>query len=376
MTEDRLGNVYPEHLLELNVHAAVQSAALITEFGDVTFSDLVHLSLHDSFKVDVLLDLLKRCPRLESLVIPSISTNSTMPLPKYLPGHVVPLLRNLAVPWNLVGLFTLNHPISAVTVLNQGPDNLVSIDNMKGVFVDISRSSAPIRSLVIPRTSSTMDVLAFITSTFPTVSKLSMDIPERDRDEPRFRCGSEFNMDRREDTRDPEFNNKDAFDDLPADDFLRRICLGLVEFPPNIEILKIRPPTGMNCSPEAREAAAIAALSQRYPRLREVTLGPSIWQISSPDSYKLLDRFGGRLGRYRIAENGLKLARALPLVMIDFNRSPDRFAITLGIAGLSNELPRRLDDPMGVFCDLGNSRYASAHIGLPPVFLRLVQWSP
>lgn len=57
-------------------------------------------------------------------------------------------------------------------------------------------------------------------------------------------------------------------------------------------MLKIRPPKG-NHPTAAREAAAIAALSRRYSTLREVTLGPSVWQISSPDSYRLLDRFGG-----------------------------------------------------------------------------------
>lgn len=74
-------------------------------------------------------------------------------------------------------------------------------------------------------------------------------------------------------------------------DFLRRICLGLVEFPPNIALLKIRPQRGLNRLSGAREAAAIAALRQRYPSLREVALGRTVWQISSRDSYKVLDRF-------------------------------------------------------------------------------------
>jgi hypothetical protein len=74
----------------------------------------------------------------------------------------------------------------------------------------------------------------------------------------------------------------------PFQDFLRRICLDLVEFPPNIALLQIRPPGGASRPPRQREAAAIAALSRQSPRLREVTLGPSAWQISSPDSYELL----------------------------------------------------------------------------------------
>jgi hypothetical protein len=74
----------------------------------------------------------------------------------------------------------------------------------------------------------------------------------------------------------------------PFQDFLRRISLGLVEFPPNITLLQIRPPKGASRPFRDRRAAAIAALSRQYLRLREVTLGPSVWQIPLPDSYELL----------------------------------------------------------------------------------------
>ncbi|KAJ7912367.1 hypothetical protein B0H13DRAFT_2476429 [Mycena leptocephala] len=350
-TEGRLQLIYPDHVVELNLHAEVQSASVIAGFGNATLSNLGHLVLHALFNADVLLDLLKRCPRLESLVIPSISRSPGTALPQYLPQHVVPLLRTLTVPWDMVGLLTLNRPISAVTVLNLDPSNPVPIDDMKGVFIDISRSSTPIRSLVIPCTSSTIETLAFIASIFPTLPELSMDIPEKDEDRWTFRCGFRPSEDRREDMRSPELNDEEAFDNLPAEvlsdseehpppvrrekptqtpsaslplwadpptledllnetaslsrmakedpplpaipsgtysDFLRRICLDLVEFPPNIALLQIRPPGGASRPPRQREAAAIAALSRQSPRLREVTLGPSTWQISSPDSCELL----------------------------------------------------------------------------------------
>jgi hypothetical protein len=214
-SEGRLEIVHPQYLVELYLHAAVQSAALITGFRDATFSNLRHLSLHALFNPYYLLDLLKRCPRLESLAIASIYRSSGTPLPKCLPQHVVPLLRNLTIPWDLVGLFTLNRPISAVTVLNV--DGHVSIDNMKGVLIDILRSSAPIRSLVIPCTTSTIETLAFITSSFPALPELSMDIPERDKERRVFRCGNGNGEDLREDTRSPELNDELAFDDLPTD---------------------------------------------------------------------------------------------------------------------------------------------------------------
>ncbi|KAJ7853447.1 hypothetical protein B0H13DRAFT_2082644 [Mycena leptocephala] len=314
-TEGHPEIVYPDRLLELNLHAEVQSASVIAGFGDAMLSNLGHLSLHALFDMNVLLDLLKRCPRLESLIMPSISRSPGTPLPQYLPQHVVPLLRTLTVPWDMVGLLTLNRPISTVTVLNQDPNKLVPIDDMKGLFLDISRSSAPIRSLVLPCTSSTIETLAFIASI----------------------CGFQPGEDLREDTRSPELNDEEAFDNLPAEvlsdseehpppvrrakpaqtplaalplwadsptllnrtvtsnadanpfqDFLRRICLDLVEFPPNIALLQIRPPKGASRPFREREAAAIAALSRQYLRLREVTLGPSVWQISSSDSYELL----------------------------------------------------------------------------------------
>ncbi|KAJ7853445.1 hypothetical protein B0H13DRAFT_2082640 [Mycena leptocephala] len=349
-TEGRPEIVYPDRLLEFNLHAAAQSASVIAGFGDVMLSNLGHLSLHALFNADVLLDLLKRCSRLRSLIIPSTSRSSGTPLPQYLPQHVMPLLRTLTVPWDMVGLLTLNRPISAVTVLNQDTNNLVPINDTKDVFIDISRSSTPIRSLVIPCTSSTIETLAFIASMFPTLSELSIDIPEKDENRwASFSCGFQAGEDLHEDTRSPELNDEEAFDNLPAEvlsdseehpppvrrakpaqtpraavslwadpptllnrtslstrrmpkedpplpaipsgtysDFLRRICLDLVEFPPNIALLQIRPPKGASRPSREREAAAIAALSRQYLRLREVTLGPSVWQISSSDSYELL----------------------------------------------------------------------------------------
>ncbi|KAJ7853464.1 hypothetical protein B0H13DRAFT_2082666 [Mycena leptocephala] len=317
-TESRLQLVYPDRLLELNLHAAVQSASAIAGFGDVMLSNLRHLGLHALFNADVLLDLLKRCPRLESLVIPSISRSSGTPLPQYLPQHVVPLLRTLTVPCDMVGLLTLNRPISAVTVLNQDPSNLVPIDHMKGVITDISRSSTPIRSLVIPCTSSTIETLAFIASMFPTLPELSMDIPEKDVNRwASFNRGFQPGEDLREDTRSPELNDEEAFDNLPAE-----VLSDSEEHPLPVRRAKpaqtpraavslwADPPTLLNraCTPKQapplpaipsgtysasrpsrdRRAAAIAALSRQYLRLREVTLGPFVWQISSPDSYELL----------------------------------------------------------------------------------------
>jgi hypothetical protein len=92
--------VYAEHILELNLHAADQSAALITGFGGATLTNLRTLSLHALFNFDVLLDLLKRSPRLESLTLPSIASGT--PLPTYLPPQVVPLLRNITTSLDLV----------------------------------------------------------------------------------------------------------------------------------------------------------------------------------------------------------------------------------------------------------------------------------
>ncbi|KAJ7910129.1 hypothetical protein B0H13DRAFT_2013075, partial [Mycena leptocephala] len=260
-----------DRLLELNLHAEVQSTSLIAGFGDAMLSNLGHLSLHALFKAD-------RCPRLELLIIPSISRSSGTHLPQYLPQHVLPLLQNLTVPWDIRSYGA-----------KPGSQQPCPIDDMKGVFIDISRSSIPIRSLVIPCTSSTIETWLY-----------RIDL-----------------------------NDEEAFDNLPAEvlsDSERAssarasskpaqtplAAVSLWADPPNLlnraaslstrctpkqapplpaipsGTYSIRPPKGASRPSRDRRAAAIAALSRQYLRLREVTLGPSVWQIPLPDSYELL----------------------------------------------------------------------------------------
>ncbi|KAJ6537877.1 hypothetical protein B0H19DRAFT_1181109, partial [Mycena capillaripes] len=278
--------VDPEHLLELNLLATVQAASVLSGLRGHTFPNLHHLSLHPSFNFNILA-LLERCPQLVSLVIPSIHPTSP---PTYLPPCVVPLLQKITAPWDIVGLFTPNRPIDAVTVLNKAPGDPMTIENIRGVLIEISHSSTRIHSLVIPPTSSTIEALALLVSIFPALTKLSMDIPQTDEDT-EFVCGTSH-TDLREDTRCPELDDETAFDNVPADeisdcedvvseaksqplqlqstsvwatrnrrtasgtyeeiplpaspsgsylDFLRRICAGLVEFPPEISVLKLQP---------------------------------------------------------------------------------------------------------------------------------------
>jgi hypothetical protein len=52
---------------------------------------------------------------------------------------------------------------------------------------------------------------------FPTLSELSMDIPEDVNGWASFNCGFQPGKDLREDTRSPELNDEEAFDNLPAE---------------------------------------------------------------------------------------------------------------------------------------------------------------
>ncbi|KAJ6537869.1 hypothetical protein B0H19DRAFT_1181091 [Mycena capillaripes] len=317
--------VDPEHLLELRMLSAVQATSVFGGLRSHKFPNLSHLSLHPLFNFNIFA-LLERCPQLVSLVIPSIHPTS---LPIYLSPHVVPLLRKITAPWDIVGLFASNRPIDAATVLNKEPGDPMTIESIRGVLIEISRSSATILSLGIPPTSSPIEALALTVSIFPALAELYMDLTT---DRVRvLTCGyGMLDLDTREDTRCPELDDETAFDNVPADeisdsedvveeaksqplqsqsttsmwatrnrrtgtyeeiplpatpsgsysDLLRRICAGLVEFPPEIAVLKLslRPVRKLRGSWKPHEGATVAALRQQYPRLREVTLGSTTWE--------------------------------------------------------------------------------------------------
>jgi hypothetical protein len=91
---------------------------------------------------------------------------------------------------------------------------LVSMDDMKSLLIDISHASAPIRSLIIPCTASTIETLSLSSSILPALSELSMDIPDKDMTEGWELCCMDGGEDLREDTWCPELNDEDAFDSL------------------------------------------------------------------------------------------------------------------------------------------------------------------
>ncbi|KAJ7506094.1 hypothetical protein B0H11DRAFT_1974764 [Mycena galericulata] len=338
-TEAPLKIVSPQHLCDLNLGAVNQTASLLSGFSGEKFPQLLHLSVHTVFHVGILVQLLPKCPQLESLTIPSISTRSASSLPSNLAPHVVPLLRNLTAPMEIIHLFPSHRPLSVVTVLNPDPADTISLQDVKHILTQISRSSVPLRSLSIPRTSSAVEALALISSIFPALTELSMNIFEAGISPPHeFRCGTRQIPDRREDTRSPELNDEEAFDNLPADelsdseeqppvsqrdqhkdsptpplwalqdrrtgtyiesslppipsgtcaDFLRRICVGVIAFPPNLAVLRLQTP--IRRALWAADHAAVAALSRDYPLLREVSIGCFTWEIYGADSYKVISR--------------------------------------------------------------------------------------
>ncbi|KAJ7504977.1 hypothetical protein B0H11DRAFT_1980062 [Mycena galericulata] len=208
----------PERLLELNLHCILESASLVAGFRREKLSRLRCLSLHDKFSSESLLVLLMRCPLLQSLSLHSL-TGSTIPS---LPPTIAPLLQNVTAPRDLIPLFIFNRPIRAVNVLINGERDRISVDDLKKAFTAIDlNSSVPLRSLGIPRTPSARETVAAITSTFPALTELSMDIPEPSYAQGYYRAlgsGNTLRDDLSMDASIPVLDNEKAFDGIISPD--------------------------------------------------------------------------------------------------------------------------------------------------------------
>ncbi|KAJ6541172.1 hypothetical protein DFH09DRAFT_1322754 [Mycena vulgaris] len=259
----------------------------------------------------MLFGLLKQCPRLESLIVESIPQDQVPTLSQYPPPPVtVPLLRKLTAPLCLAHILAPNRPISEL-IVRDGPADWVGLGLMP-----IAQTSTPLRSLALPRTFPTLDCIAVIAALFPDLRKLSIDIPSGVR---MHSCGGPWHKE--EDLRSPELCDDTAFNELPAEELsdtegdtkcevvlvkhaaqppVRRfnlpcapalrqilppICSGDIPVPASLEVFNLRL-LGFdelfrlfNLQLEEQHWM-VAALRQRYPALREMTLGHDInnWQ--------------------------------------------------------------------------------------------------
>ncbi|KAJ6559636.1 hypothetical protein B0H19DRAFT_1069377 [Mycena capillaripes] len=345
--QDSLKVVSPARIIRLHLHARGEMSPLLTGFGGMPLPYLVHLSFHDPSDFDLLLVFLKQCPQLESLVIKLISVIH-LSVGAHLHRDAVPFLRKLTAPAKMIGLFTPNRPISAVTILSENShDGETSAEDLKNIFLAISRTSVPLQSLSISDTSSTIETSAAITAIFPELNYLSMAVPENHISPFRICGGSlRFGPDFSDDANPWELDDETAFDDPPAEEisdceddpaplpwaklqptesnsrgtvyvlqnrntrvpypeplelansnyhkFSQDIQWRTVSFPPNLEALTLRVPYGVGHLYSEDHDELVAALSRQYPRLREVTMdyssGESVWEVSGFASYSCTQR--------------------------------------------------------------------------------------
>ncbi|KAJ6559711.1 hypothetical protein B0H19DRAFT_1260410 [Mycena capillaripes] len=258
-----------------------------------------------------------------------------------------PFLRKLTAPAKMIELFTPNRPISAVTVLSDSFHDDKTSEDLKNIFLAISRTSVPLQSLSISHTSSTIETSAAITAIFPELNCLSMAVPEKHISTFRI-CGSSFRFGPyfSDDANRLELDDETAFDDPPAEEisdceddpaplpwaksqptesssrdtvfalqnhttrvpypeplelansnyhkFSQDIQWRTVSFPPNLEALTLRVPYGVGHRYSEDHDELVAALSRQYPRLREVTMdyssGESVWEVSGFASYSCTKR--------------------------------------------------------------------------------------
>ncbi|KAJ7500676.1 hypothetical protein B0H11DRAFT_2275865 [Mycena galericulata] len=313
--------VDPGCIHSLRIDAKPDSVALVQGFGSGVLPQLVDLSLQELFDSELFLSFLKQCPHLESLAIQR-ELKADPPLPKYLPADTVPRLRHITGPRDLVGLFVLNRPVSAVTLLNfseggglvGGGMMQTSVETFMPVFRDILHSSMPTLSLSLPSVLPSLDLLEAIASLFTELRELSLIILQPRSSRLRGGC----NLSSRPkplDTRRPELRD-DALDNLPDEDIsdaeeyaprpivtvehrahpeiitstmlhtvLNWIACNRVSFPPLIEVLRFQvQEEQVTVQPRvislANQHRVIAALSHEYPHLREVQIGyPSnLWK--------------------------------------------------------------------------------------------------
>jgi hypothetical protein len=208
----------PDNLRALNLDSEDKASAFIIGFGPRRLEHLAHLSIQVVGDSAELFQFLAQCPRLETLEIKSFTPQSTLPIVSPI---TIPLLRTVTGPSKLVQLLTPTRPIGDVTILDDngvmpGPDVIML------ACMDISQSTAPLRSLALSVASPTIECLGAITSLFPGLVALSIKIKgiqEIDCDVGLYEdSGSPPTNTKHPERPSPTFCDDTAFDDLPPDE--------------------------------------------------------------------------------------------------------------------------------------------------------------
>ncbi|KAJ6554320.1 hypothetical protein B0H19DRAFT_1262696 [Mycena capillaripes] len=280
---------------------------LIPGFQGRTLDHLVHLSIQRVHSLDLLFPFFGQCPRLESLVINAVDVNTTPPT---LHPNTIRNLRVLTGPPTVHKLLATDRPLSSAVVLDERGVERQEPEYVLRVCLDISRSSAPLRCLTLPRTAPTLEFLVSVCALFPDLRELTLTVYHGRI----FVCGGWGCVEAGVEQRCPDLSDDTAFDDLPMEDisdgetdkprptiavskapdtkipgktsgkpkdFVMEVsnifdCMldGELSLPPNIEILRLETEEGLGVLFEIEQQhKAIAGLTSLYSRLREVQFG-------------------------------------------------------------------------------------------------------
>ncbi|KAF7374260.1 Acylamino-acid-releasing enzyme [Mycena sanguinolenta] len=221
VTREPLQIVSPEFLHTLNLGDPDETTALFAAFSHAEFPHLVVLSIVHVWDLSGFLVFLTQCPRIEVLAITTIHPDVILSLPRFtLSPDTIPVLRDLTVCWEMLGLFSFNRPIAAATGLNNPQPHwrhsTAFNDDFTWALKDLLKASAPLLSLSIPETTPTPELFTAIMSFSPQLRQLSIHIPES-----RFSTwlgpvpGSPLHPSPR---RCPPFRDADVFNNIPEDD--------------------------------------------------------------------------------------------------------------------------------------------------------------
>ncbi|KAF7336306.1 hypothetical protein MVEN_02178900 [Mycena venus] len=258
-SEESLELVSPGRLQTLKIDGCGDTVPLMVGFGGQRFSHLTQLSVDNIFDLDLFLRFLTQCPRLQCLSAGKFSRDGLTSLSSHVHPETMPFLRSIDAPLGLVRALTPNRPVRDVTVQ---PGYSLSAEDFTLAVLDISNASVPVRSLTLPSIYPTLESLNSMSSLFPGLTSLSMEIRSQEQPSPVVHVAWEMH---------PKLP-----DSVRLHEVLSWICSGLVSLPAEIEVLRFPIRNYVSKSTELsveHQHQVVAALSRMYPSLRELEMG-------------------------------------------------------------------------------------------------------
>jgi hypothetical protein len=217
LSQKSLELVSPGRLQSLKIDGWGDTIPLMTGFGGQRFPHLTQLSLDTIFDLSLFLRFLTQCPRLQ--ILSARRHNGRTSLSSHVHPETIPLLRSIDAPLDLVRALTPNRPVRDVMVQ---PGSSLSAEDFTLAVLDISNASVPVRSLTLPSTYPTLESLNTMSSLFPRLTSLSMEI--RCEEPVLISIGHSSGRSSRKyqtpevDARLPDVCDADAFDSLPPEE--------------------------------------------------------------------------------------------------------------------------------------------------------------